>query len=61
MLLVRAAHPAEPLLDMALSHALLERVAAGGEEVAGLPQLEGGDRVALISGTQVLPESWGQV
>ena len=34
MRLLRAAHPDDPLLDMALSAALLEQVAAGGEEVA---------------------------
>jgi hypothetical protein len=34
MRLLRAAHPHDPLLDMALSAALLERVAAGADEVA---------------------------
>ena len=34
MRLLRAAHPRDPLLDMALSAALLERVAAGADEVA---------------------------
>jgi lipoate-protein ligase A len=32
--LLRAAHPTDPLLDMALSAALLEEVAAGADEVA---------------------------
>ena len=32
--LIRTAHPGEPALDMALTHALLDEVAAGGEEVA---------------------------
>lgn len=34
MRLLRAAHPDDPLLDMALSAALLDDVAAGGEEAA---------------------------